>query len=175
MANAPDDLVLTGPVFGQSALSGLLVTPAGGTQSTLSKLLNGGTVAQTLPSGSTYPSPIFSGIPSESIVNAITASTTQTVAGATALTGAINVISVVGTLADAVKLPPLVVNSGFAQVVRVINNGASACSVFAAETTTAIDTHATNTAATLTTLHRADFMQNTASTWVSMASVSAAS
>jgi hypothetical protein len=118
---------------------------------------------------------LISGIPSESIVNGITASTTQTVAGAVPLTAAVNVISVVANANDAVKLPPLAINTGFCQVVRVINNGASAASIFAYETSTAIDTHATNTAATLTTLHRADFMQNTASTWVSMASVSAAS
>lgn len=158
------------------AASNLQVTPAGASSSVaLSSVINGGTVAQTLPVGSTIPSPLIGGVPSESITNAITASTTQTLAGALPLTNAINVISVVGTAGDAVKLPALQINSGFAQVVRVINNGASACSVFANETTTAIDTHATNTAATLTTLHRADFMQNTASTWVSMASVSAAS
>ena len=156
--------------------SNLQVTPAGASSSVaLSSVINGGTVAQTLPVGSTIPSPLIGGVPSDSIVNAITASTTQTVAGATLLTGAINVISVVANAGDAVKLPPLAINTGFAQVVRVINNGASAASVFAYETTTAIDTHATNVAATLTNLHRADFMQNTGSTWVSMASVSAAS
>lgn len=171
----PDTLLFTVGLAPIDAGS-VQVTPAGASSPVaLSSVINGGTVAQTFPSGSTLPAPLIGGVPSESIVNAITASTTQTVAGATALTGAINVVSTVANAGDAVKLPALQINSGFAQVVRVINNGASACSVFANETTTAIDTHATNTAATLTTLHRADFMQNTASTWVSMASVSAAS
>lgn len=175
MATAPDTLVVTGPNFQQIAADAFLITPTGGAQGKLADFVNGGTVAQTIAAGSTLPSPLISGIPSESIANAITASTTQTLAGAVPLTAAFNVVSVVGTANDAVKLPPVTLNAGFAQVVAVVNNGASALAIFATESATAIDTHATATAATLTTLHRAFFIQNTASTWVSIASVSAAS
>lgn len=175
MANAPDDLVLTGPNFQQGALSGLLVTPTGGTQGKMSDVINGGTVAQTLAAGSRITSPVIAGIPLQSVVNGITAGVTQSLAGAVLLTGALNVVSTVGTANDAVKLPPVALNVGFAQVIAVVNNGASALAIYPSETATAIDTHATATAATLTTLHRATFIQNTASTWVSIASVSAAS
>lgn len=175
MANAPDSLAVTGPNFQQINLGSALVTPAGGTQTTLDRLVIGGTIAQTLATSSVLPSPIISGIPSESITNAVTASATQTLAGATALTKAWNVISTVATAGNAVKLPPVVVNSGFAQVCWVINNGASLTQIFPFETATAIDSAATAAAVTLTTLHRAAFVQNTASTWVSVASVSAAS
>jgi len=170
MANAPDTLVLTGPVYQQTALDGLLVTPTGGTQGSLANLINGGTVAQTIAAGS-----LFSGIQLESIANALTASTTQTLAGALPLTASLNVVSTVGTAGDAVKLPPVAINSGYAQVVAIVNNGASALSIFPYESATAIDTHSAAAAGTLTTLHRAFFLQNTASTWVSIASVSAAS
>lgn len=166
MANAPDTLIVSGPVMQQTTT--LLITPTGGTQGKLADLINGGTVAQTLLS------PIITGVARESITNAITASTTQTLAGALALTTAWNVVSTVGTANDAVKLPAAgTANVG--QVVWVINNGASALAIFPTESATAIDTHATATAATLTTLHRAAFLQNSASTWSSVASVSAAS
>lgn len=153
----------------------VLVTPAGGSPVALSSVINGGTTAQTIASGSTIPSPLLTGIPSESIVNGITAGTTQTLAGAVQLTGALNVVSTVGTAGDAVRLPPVAINVGLAQVVAVVNNGASALSIFPNETATAIDTHSAAAAGTLTTLHRAWFLQNSASTWVSIASVSAAS
>ena len=172
MANSPDTLIVTGQVFQQSSIGSMQITPPGGTQGALSSFINGGTTAQTLAAGSTIPSPIITGLPINSVVNGITASTTQTLAGAVPLTGYWNVVSTVGTAADAVKLPA-VANIG--QACWVINNGASACGIFPNESATAIDTHGTAAAATLTTIHRALFIQNTASTWVSVASVSAAS
>lgn len=175
MANANDTLVETGPVFQQVSIGNMLVTPPGGTQTQLQNLINGGTLAQTIAPGSTIQSALAAGIPQDSVTNGITASTTQTLAGALALTTLINVVSTVGTAGDAVKLPPVKLNVGFAQECWVINNGASALSIFPNETATAIDTHATAAAGTLTTLHRATFFQNSASTWVSFASVSAAS
>lgn len=47
MANAPDTLLVTGPVFQQVAGDAILVTPAGGTQDTLANLVNGGTVQKS--------------------------------------------------------------------------------------------------------------------------------
>jgi hypothetical protein len=174
MANAPDTLVETGPVFQQLPIGQMLVTPSGGTQAQLQNLVNGGTLAQTIAAGSTIPSPLITGVASKSVTNGITASVTQTLAGALALTKAVNVVSTVGTAGDAVKLPPVAINVGLAQECWVINNGASALSIFPNETATAIDSHATAAAGTLTAAHRAVFFQNTASTWVSVASVSAA-
>ena len=182
---ADDTLVLTGPNFQQLKTDALLITPKGGSQTTLDSVINGGTVAQTITAGSTIGAgstittptisgPTITGVAIESITNAITASTTQTLAGALALTTKWNVVSTVGTALDAVKLPAAgVANVG--QVIWAINNGASSLAVWANETASAIDTHATNAPGTLTTLHRAAFLQNTASTWVSVASVSAAS
>lgn len=175
MANANDTLVETAPVFQQVSIGNMLLTPTGGSQAKLQDIVNGGTVAQSIPAGSTITSALLAGIPSDSVTNGITASTTQTLAGALALTKMVNVVSTVGTAGDAVKLPPVTLNTGFAQECWVINNGASALSIFPSETATAIDTHATAAAGTLTTLHRAVFFQNSASTWVSFASVSAAS
>lgn len=148
-----DTLVFTGPTFQQIPIGQVLVTPAGGSQAPLGDLISGG----------------------ESVVNGITASTTQTLAGALPLTAGLNVVSTVGTAGDAVKLPAVDINTGFAQAVWIINNGASALSIFPNETATAIDSHSTAAAGTLTAAHRAVFFQNTASTWVSVASVSAAS
>ncbi len=45
MANAPDALVVSGPNFQQVSADNILLTPAGGSQTALSSLLNGGTVA----------------------------------------------------------------------------------------------------------------------------------
>lgn len=159
MAGTPaPDTILLNALFGQVSVDALLITPPGGTQGTLQNFINGGT-----------------GLPSESVTNGITASTTQTLAGALALTSALSVVSTVGTAGDAVKLPPVAINTGFAQFATIINNGASALSIFPNESATAIDSHATAAAATLTAAHRAFFFQNSASTWVSIASVSAAS
>lgn len=141
------------------AASNIQVTPPNGTSGPLSSFINNGTA-----------------IPLDTIANGLTASTTQTLAGALPLTAAFNVVSTVGTAGDSVKLPAVNnLNVGLAQQVWIINNGASALSIFPTESATAIDTHATAAAGTLTTLHRGLFIQNSASTWVSIASVSAAS
>jgi hypothetical protein len=117
---------------------------------------------------------LFAGIPSDSITNAITASTTQTLAGAVPLTTAINNITVCATAGNAVKLPPVEINTGYCQVCTVFNNGASAASIFPYETSTAIDSHGTAAAATLTNGHSANFIQNTGSSWISQGSTAAA-
>lgn len=167
--NTPDSLVITGPNFAPTAADLLLITPPGGTQTLLQNLVNGGTLAQTIASGSTIPSPVITGIESLSVTNGITASTTQTLAGALALTSALNVISTVATAGNAVKLAPVSVNVG--QVQTVMNNGASAAAIFPFETATAIDSAGTAASVTLTNGRSANFFQNTASTWVSQGSV----
>jgi hypothetical protein len=169
MANAPDSQIVSAPVFQQVSVDALLITPAGGSQTTLANVVNGGTLAQTLAAGSSLTSPVIGGIQSQSVTNGITASTTQTLAGAVPLTSAINVISTVATAANAVKLAPVSVNIG--QVQMVMNNGASACAIFPFETATAIDAAGTAASVTLTNGRSANFFQNTASTWVSQGSV----
>jgi hypothetical protein len=164
MAQAPDDIIVTGPAFAQEPADNLLITPPGGTQGKLANFVNGGTIAQTLLS------PLLGGIPQEAVTSGITASTTQTLAGAVPLTTAVNVISTVATANNAVKLAPVSLNTGYCQVQIVINNGASAASIFPYETATAIDSHSTAAAATLTNGHSAFFFQNTPSTWVSIGS-----
>jgi hypothetical protein len=164
MPTNPDDLIVSGPAFQQKPITSLEITPPGGTQTTLGNVINGGTVAQTVPTGST-----LSGLQLFSVATAITASTTQTLAGATPLTAAINIIGTVATAGNAVKLAPVNVNGG--QVQTVMNNGASACAIFPFETATAIDSAGTAASVTLTNGHSANFFQNTASTWVSQGSV----
>lgn len=61
-----------------------------------------------------------------SIVTGITAGTTQTQAGAVALTGANNIIGTVGTLNDGVRLP--VLQAG--DVVFVRNSGANTAKIY---------------------------------------------
>lgn len=168
------DSVVFNSQLGPQLIGNLLVTPPGGSQATLGSLLNGGTLAQTLPAGSivgagsTIQAPVITGLASESIQNAITASTTQSLAGAVPLTAATCIISVCATAGNAVKLAPVSVNLG--QVQTVFNNGASAAAIFPFETSTAIDSGSTAASVTLTNGHSASFFQNTASTWVSQGS-----
>ena len=164
MAQAPDDIVVTGPAFAQESADSLLITPPGGAQGKLSNFVNGGTVQQTLVS------PLLGGLHADSLTNGITASTTQTLAGAVPLTTTFNVVSTVATAGNAVKLAPLALNTGYAQFQFVVNNGASAMAVFPFETTTAIDNQGTGASQTMTNAHRAIFFQNSPSTWVSIGS-----
>jgi hypothetical protein len=152
MALAPDDIILTGPAFQQKTVDNLLLTPPGGVQTTLGAVVGGGNSPALV-----------------SIANALTASTTQTLAGALPLTAEINIISTVATAGNAAKLPP--VNLNFGQVVTVMNNGASACAIFPFETATAIDSAGTAASVTITNGRSANFFQNSTSTWVSQGSV----
>jgi len=158
---ADDTLIMTGPTFQQQKPSTILVTPTGGTQGNLVDMLNGGTVAQ--PVVATNLS--YTGLLDNSITNSITASTTQTLAGAVAINTGIAVVTKVGTAGDAVKLPP--VGSGVGTQVWIFNNGASAMSVFPAETTTTIDGGTTAAAVTMTNSKNAVFIQTTGTSWIS--------
>ena len=62
----------------------------------------------------------------ESFLDAVTAGTTQTQAGATALTGEVNRIATVGTIGDGVKLPA----SQQGLTIFVINDATNACQVY---------------------------------------------
>lgn len=75
------------------------------------------------------------GINTESIANALTASTTQTRAGGTALTKAWNVVATVANAGDAVTLPALSPGQG----VVVFNAGANSAKVFPNGASDAID------------------------------------
>ncbi len=86
------------------------------------------------------------GINTRSLTAAITASGTQTLAGATALTTEINLVSTVAAAGNAVKLPALVPG----QSVEIFNSGANALSVFPGAANVKIDGGANGAAVTLT-------------------------
>lgn len=90
-----------------------------------------------------------------SIGTGIVASTTQTLAGATALTKDVNVIATVANADDAVKLPEMEVGDSC----EVYNDGANAASVFPSAATIAIDGGSAGAAVTLTNAKRAKFTQ----------------
>ncbi len=103
------------------------------------------------------------GINTRSTVTGITASATQTLAGATALTAEINIVATVAASGNAVKLPAL--QPG--QSVDVYNAGANPASVFPAASGVAIDGGSAGAAVTLTNGKRARFTCTAANTIVS--------
>lgn len=86
----------------------------------------------------------------QTVTSGITASATQTLAGATALTSKINVVSTSAASGNAVSLPAL--SPG--QSVTVFNDGANPISVFPAAGTIAIDGGTAGAAVTLTNAKR---------------------
>jgi hypothetical protein len=158
---ADDTLILTGPTFQQKTPSTILVTPTGGTQGNLADLINGGTVTTSVSATNLS----YTGLLHNSITNSITASTTQTLAGAVAINTGIAIVTKVGTAGDAVKLPPVAATGG--NEVWIFNNGASAMSVFPAETSTTIDGGTTAAAVTMTNSKNAVFIQTTGTSWIS--------
>ena len=158
---ADDTLILTGPTFQQQKPSNILITPTGGTQGTLADMINGGTVAKNV----TAANLTTTGFTINSITNNITASTTQTLAGAVAINTGIAIVTKVGTAADAVKLPLVLSTPG--NEVWIFNNGASAMSIFPGETLTTIDGGTTAAAVTLTNAKNAVFIQTSGTSWIS--------
>jgi hypothetical protein len=100
-----------------------------------------------------------------SITNNITASTTQTLAGAVAINTGIAVVTKVGTAGDAVKLPLVLATPG--NEVWIFNQGASAMAIFPGETLTSIDAGTTAASVTLTNAKNAVFIQTSGTTWIS--------
>lgn len=98
-------------------------------------------------SGSTVTT---TGIDTVSVANALTASTTQTLAAGTALTKRINRITTCANSGDAVTLPALAVG----QSVDIYNDGAAAASVFPNSASVAIDGGSAGAAVTLTNAKR---------------------
>ena len=145
MAQAPSTFIVTGPNFEQRTTDGLQVLPKGGSlPSNMNQNLGG----------------------NRPVTAAITAGTTQTIAGATQLYTGFNFIATVGTAGDAVKLPAVAPIPG--QSAWVFNNGASACAVFPFEATvTTIDGGTAGASVTLTNAKNAEFIQSTGTTWVS--------
>ena len=94
-----------------------------------------------------------SGINTKSVTAGITASTTHTIAGGTALTTEINVIATCASAGDAVTLPPLAPG----QSAEVYNAGAAAAGVYPAASGVAIDGGSAGAAVTLTNGKRAKF------------------
>lgn len=103
------------------------------------------------------------GLNTEGVENAITASTTQTRVGGTALTEALNRVTTVANAGDAVTLPALAAG----QSVVVFNDGANPASVFPNGASDAIDGGSAGAAVTLTNAKRAVFVCVAANTIVS--------
>lgn len=110
-----------------------------------------------------FTSVTTTGINTRSTVTGITASATQTLAGATALTAEINVIATVAAAGNAVKLPALAPG----QAVDVYNSGANAAAVFPAASGVAIDGGSAGAAVTLSNGKRARFTCTAANVIVS--------
>lgn len=104
-----------------------------------------------------------SGLITGTVAAGITASATQTQAGATQLTKQVNNIATCATSGNAVKLPAATVG----QVIVVFNNGADPASVFPLGAGDTIDGGAAAAAVTLTNGKRAAFYCIAANTWIS--------
>ena len=100
------------------------------------KTLTSPTINAGALSGTFSGNPIFSGLIAQSISNDITAGTTQTQAGATALTRQYNRVAIIGTNGDGVKLPTAVgglritiVNADAAQTLQIWPNTSDAIDI----------------------------------------------
>ncbi len=151
MAN--DTLVLTGPVLQQTPGGQLLVTPNGGAQGNLADFINGGTIAR----------PVNGTFLRESVTTGITAAGTA-FAGATALTSAINLITV-GTTLQGVASPPISA-VGIGGSFKIFNGGAGTVTVYGSGGAT-IDTVAGTTGVVLSNALRCEYIATTGSTYVS--------
>lgn len=166
-ANPPRNLITTRQIATLAQTDPIL---SGGTIT--GTMVNAGTVTGGVWSGGSWSggtmntgtvvAPTISGLPLNSITNAITASTTQTLAGGTKITAQFNVITVANT-GDAVTLP----TGAAGQVVHLNNTAGSAVAVFPGETKSTIDNGATAASVTLSNGKNAWFEQPTATTWLS--------
>jgi hypothetical protein len=101
----------------------------------------------------TTPKVISSGINARSVATGITASTTQTRVGGTALTKAVNVVSTAANSGDAVTLPALTAG----QSVAIYNDGANPIKVFPNGASDQIDAVSAGASVTLTNALRCEF------------------
>lgn len=110
-----------------------------------------------------FASVTTTGLNTESVTTALTASTTHTIAGATALPSFFNVIGTCASSGDAVKLAAL--SPGQAQI--VFNSGAAPAGVYPAASGVAIDGGTAGAAVTLTNAKRAIYICVAANTIIS--------
>lgn len=102
----------------------------------------------------TTPSIVSTGVNARSVATGITASTTQTLAGGTALTKALNVVSTAANSGDAVTLPAMTAG----QAVVVFNDGANPIKVFPNSASVAIDGGSAGASVTLTNALRCEYI-----------------
>lgn len=122
-----------------------------------------GVVGGTTPAAATVTTLTATGLVTESLATGITASVTQTRAGATALARQVNNVTTVANSGDAVKLPAATVG----QSIVIFNSGANPASVFPNGASDTIDGGAGGAAVTLTNAKRAVFVCIAANTWIS--------
>jgi hypothetical protein len=149
MANAPDTLLVTGPVFQQISADSILVTPPGGTQTTLAAAINGGTLD---PGGSGLQN--FSSI---------------TPAGSNQATAALvlGITQQLGTAASTTGVAlPAAASVPLGDSLLMLNSGTAAVHVYGHSADT-IDTIAGSTGVTLTNAFSCFFTPTTGTSWVS--------
>ena len=139
------------------------VTPAAGSFTTLSSTGNA-----TLGGAASV-----AGLLTGPVANGLTAGTTHSLAGATPLTGQVNILATVANASDAAALP--VANAAaIGTAVVVVNNGAHAAAIWP-QASDAIDGGSAGAAVTLTNPHRAIFYCAAVNVWISLQGVGAAS
>lgn len=151
-------------------------SPTNGTSGTLAGIADAGSLlidntnAVAYQNTGTLASPTWTalvaapnGIVSRGVATGLTASTTHTLAGATALTKELNIVSTAANSGDAVSLPALAPG----QSAVVFNSGASPIAVFPAAASVAIDGGTAGASVTLTNAKRAAFYCTAANVVVS--------
>jgi len=96
-------------------------------------------------------------------VATITASATQTLAGATPITSAVTIIGTCSSSGNAIGLPTALAG----QICVILNAGANPASVFPASASDTVDSGGAGAAATLTNGKRAIFFCTAAGAWTS--------
>lgn len=113
-----------------------------------------GQVGSNTPAAGVFTTGSFSGLVANGVTTGITASTTQTRAGGTALTKTINRVTTSANSGDAVTLPAMTAG----QSVFVFNDGANPIKVFPNGASDAIDGGSGGASVTLTNAKRAIFI-----------------
>ncbi|MBF0560721.1 MAG: hypothetical protein HQL37_01645 [Alphaproteobacteria bacterium] len=157
-------------VGGKAALVQNAGTPTSGSSGTLAGNADVGALLVDTVNGVLYQNTGTNAVPAwtafapvTAAATGITAATTQTRVGATALTVKVNNIATVANSGDAVALPAAIAGKS----VVIFNSGAHPASVFPAGASDTIDGGSAGAAVTLTNAKRAEFYCIAQGVWVS--------